>query len=420
MISITGTLAAFFLVVYLLSQQNKLGTAMLIGAGIIGLTSTADFSHNLRQIIPTFWSGVIDPMTVQLVALVSLVTIFAYMMKEMSMLKDLINVVTYYLSSIFLSLITIPSLIGVLPIPGGAIFSAPMIEPLGEKMELNGAELTSLNIFFRHLWYFSFPYMPSIILASSLSGIDILTIAGMHLPIVVMMIIIGWLYYSRAGIGKQAAAENEAVNADSRPGPDSQSRPGMREIANAFVPYLIVLIPPILFGVDFVLSLLVGVIVVALLKKEQFSISMIKQGFNLDLAYGIFGIMIFRAFIDNSLGVENLTELFLEAGLPPLLLALVVPFIVGLLTGNHVGAIGISYPVVLGVFSGGDAFALWHMIVFSSSYFGYILSPFHMCNIMTVKYYNTELSNYYRHIALPMGSSAAGVFVLGILYWIWL
>ena len=420
MISIAGTLLAFFLVVYLISQQKGLGTSMLIGAAVIGLTSTGDFAQNITGLLPTFFAGVVDPMTVQLVALVSFVTIFAYMMKEMSMLRDLIDVVTYYISSVFISLITIPSLIGVLPIPGGAIFSAPMIEPLGERMHLDGAEMTSLNIFFRHLWYFSFPYMPSIILASSLSGIDILTIAAMHLPIVGIMIVIGWLYYSRAGAGAGADTTRAESDSGAGLGRGDKSRPDLKMIANAILPYLIVLIPPIFWGVDFAISLFVGIILVALMKKENFSLRMIKEGFDLKLTYGVFGIMIFRAFIDNSQGVENLTELFLEGGIPPLMLALVVPFVVGLLAGNHVGAIGISYPVVLTVFSGSQAFSLWHMVIFSSSYFGYMISPFHMCNIMTVEYYNTTLKKYYRNIALPLSSSAAGIVILGLIYWFWL
>ena len=418
MISISGTIIAFFLVVYLISRQKSLGTSMLIGAAVIGLTSTGDFAHNITGLLPTFFAGVVDPMTVQLVALVSFVTIFAYMMKEMSMLRDLIDVVTYYISSVFISLITIPSLIGVLPIPGGAIFSAPMIEPLGERMRLDGAEMTSLNIFFRHLWYFSFPYMPSIILASSLSGIDILTIAAMHLPIVGIMVVIGWIYYSRAGAGA-ADISREGKSFEAGAGRGEKKKPDLKMIANSILPYLIVLIPPIFWGVDFALSLFVGIILVALMKRENFSLWMIKEGFDLKLTYGVFGIMIFRAFIDNSQGVENLTELFLEGGIPPLMLALVVPFVVGLLTGNHVGAIGISYPVVLTVFSGSQIFSLWHMVVFSSSYFGYMISPFHMCNIMTVEYYNTTLKKYYRSIALPLSSSAAGVVILGLIYWFW-
>ncbi len=422
MISITGTFAAFLLVVFLLSQQRSLGTAMLLGSLLVGLTATGDFSHNFQQLGSTFLEGVHDPMTLQLVALVSLVTIFAYMMKEMSMLKDLIAVVTNYLNSAYLSLVTIPSLIGVLPIPGGAIFSAPMIEPLGEKMKLDGAELTSLNIYFRHLWYFSFPYIPSLILASSLSGIDLLTIAAMHLPIVGFMIVIGWIYYGRAGAGREEMEKNAAVSSTDQKEAEftGDSSPPRKKLINASLPYLVVLLPPILLGVDFVVSLLIGIILVALLKRENFKLSMIKNGFNLDLAYGIFGIMIFRAFIENSEGVENFTEFFLEAGISPLLLALVVPFVVGLLTGNHVGAIGISYPVVLSVFSGSNAFPLWHMIIFSTSYFGYMMSPFHMCNIMTVKYYNTTLKSYYKHILFPMGSSAAGVLILGGIYWFWM
>ncbi|MGM0419692.1 MAG: DUF401 family protein [Bacillota bacterium] len=69
----------------------------------------------------------------------------------------------------FLIITAIPSVIGVLPMPGGAVFSAPIIEPIGKEISMSRERLTSLNIYYRHLWYFVSPYMPSLMIASSLS-----------------------------------------------------------------------------------------------------------------------------------------------------------------------------------------------------------------------------------------------------------
>lgn len=408
MLPLFGVIIAFFTVIILLSMKKSLGAAMFAGSLIVGVTATGDIFDNISYLIPTFIEGVIDPIAIELIILVSLVAVFGFLMKELKLLADLIDVARYYLSSMFFIITAIPSMIGVLPMPGGAVFSAPIIEPLGNQMEMSNARITSLNIYYRHLWYFIFPYMPSMIIASSLSEINVMTIAMMHIPIVGIMIIIGWLYYNN---DKKKVIQNK-VNDEI-----DDEEVTLKDAVIVLLPFVIVLIPPLIFEMSFVYALLVAIIYIILLRRDLFNWHYLLDGMNLQLTFGVAGIMVFKAFIEGSEGVIILTELLIGFGIPLFLLALVIPFFAGLLTGNHTGAIGISYPILLALFNDSSMYLLWHMIIFSSSYFGYILSPFHLCNLMSVKYFDISLDKYYREIIVPFAGTAAGIFLLSVIYY---
>jgi len=408
MLPLIGVIISFFTVVILLSMKKSLGAAMFLGSLIVGLSSTNNLSENIGGLIPTLIAGIIDPIAIELIILVSLVAIFGFLMKELKLLNDLIDVARYYLSSIFFIITAIPSMIGVLPMPGGAVFSAPIIEPIGDQLKMSRARITSLNIYYRHLWYFIFPYMPSMIIASSLSDINVMTIALMHVPIVGIMIVIGWLYYNNDK--KKVIQKNINEN-------DKIGEVKLMDAIKVLLPFIIVLIPPLILDMSFVYALLVAIIYIILLKRDLFKWQYLLDGMNLQLTVGVAGIMVFKAFIEGSEGVMILTEILINFGIPLFLLALVIPFIAGLLTGNHTGAIGISYPILLTLFTESSMYLLWHMIIFSSSYFGYVLSPFHLCNLMTVKYFNISLDKYYREIAVPFAGTAAGIFLLSVIYY---
>ncbi|MFW5980239.1 MAG: DUF401 family protein [Halanaerobiales bacterium] len=413
MIPIAGIIAAFFLVIYLLSQNKSLAAAMFAGSVVVGLSRSTDWSQNFKEFFPTVYQGLKDPVTIELVVLVALVTIFAYLMKEMSLLNELINIARYYVNNLYLTISIIPSIIGMLPIPGGAILSAPIIAPVGKKLKMSGARLTSINIFYRHLWYFSFPYLPSLIIAASLSGINIYTIALMNLPIVILMLVIGWIYYTRTDNNRQKIKDSPKENVKE----EEIKKPAGVRIVTVLLPFVLVLVPPIIFSIEFTTSLLLGIAFVIIVKRNEFKVNMILEGFNQELVLGVLGIMIFRTFIENSEGVYNITDILIEAGIPLLVLALVIPFLVGLLTGNHTGAIGISYPILLSLFQGSNFYSLWHMVIFSSSYFGYMLSPFHLCNLLTVEYFKTTLPKYYKDILYPFVTTMVGIVVLSLIYY---
>ena len=61
-----------------------------------------------------------------------------------------------------------PALIGLLPMPGGALFSAPMVEASLHEHPVNEEQKTIINYWFRHVWEYWWPLYPGVVLAMAL------------------------------------------------------------------------------------------------------------------------------------------------------------------------------------------------------------------------------------------------------------
>ncbi|HHE41868.1 MAG TPA: DUF401 family protein, partial [Dehalococcoidia bacterium] len=60
----------------------------------------------------------------------------------------------------------VPSVIGMVPMPGGALVSATALKDLVRRLGLNPAQATYVNFWFRHTWELSVPVYPGVIAAS--------------------------------------------------------------------------------------------------------------------------------------------------------------------------------------------------------------------------------------------------------------
>jgi len=85
------------------------------------------------------------------------------------------------------------ALVGLLPMPGGALFSAPLIEASSSSSSSSNQLLTFINYWYRHLWEYFLPLYPVILMASSLTGLSLSWIILHHLPFTLLALIGGWL-----------------------------------------------------------------------------------------------------------------------------------------------------------------------------------------------------------------------------------
>ena len=72
-----------------------------------------------------------------------------------------------------LSSALLPALVGFLPLPGGALLSAPMVEQASVGAGLPGERKAVINYWFRHVWEYWWPLYPGFILAVGLLGINL-------------------------------------------------------------------------------------------------------------------------------------------------------------------------------------------------------------------------------------------------------
>jgi len=116
----------------------------------------------------------------------------------------------------------------------------------------------------------------------------------------------------------------------------------------------------------------------------------------------VFGILVFKDFLDLSGAVKDIPEEVSRTGIPSAFLIFAVPFIVGLLTGMVAAFVGLSFPLLAGF--------LYHpeinfgniFLAYLSGYLGMIFSPAHFCLILSSEYFKADLGAVYKKFAPPI------------------
>jgi len=115
------------------------------------------------------------------------------------------------------------------------------------------------------------------------------------------------------------------------------------------------------------------------------------------MIYAIFGIIIFRGIFELSGASNNIAEVIMNFPFPPIILIIFIPMILGILTGYNLGAVALSYPLIepFFQFTGINIIGLTS-IIFISSLVGYLISPIHLCNVLSSEFLRTDTTSMYR------------------------
>jgi len=127
----------------------------------------------------------------------------------------------------------------------------------------------------------------------------------------------------------------------------------------------------------------------------------------------IAGIMLFKETLEVSGAVRNLSDLFIQHGVPVVPVFCLLPFTAGMLTGHTVGFVGGTFPLLVTV--AGKASPPLINLAFVSGFIGVLLSPVHLCLILTREYFAADLSGIYRK-TVP---ACILIFVIAWMQYIW-
>jgi len=120
----------------------------------------------------------------------------------------------------------------------------------------------------------------------------------------------------------------------------------------------------------------------------------IRHGFTPDVIVIVFGTMLFKFTMENSGAVAHLSQYFTEKGIPLLPVLFILPFISGLLTGITVGFVGGTFPLILSLAGGAHLNQI--TFAFASGFVGVLLSPVHLCFVLTREYFKADIAGIYR------------------------
>ena len=397
MLNLIGVILAFIIIILLIRKKMNFGLSLFLGSLIVGVFS-------LQLITPldipkaiieasfySFEKQEIITETIELALLMTLIFILAKTMQETGAITKLIDSLRTFFSKGG-TLAVIPAVYGLMPVPGGALFSAPLIDKEGDKYKLKSNQKNFLNIWFRHIWFPIYPISSAMILICSVkfSGLPIQMLMLANIPSFLGVLLIGFFFLRRY-----------TKNAPERIGTVKKEYHGLIFILPPIVPLLFY--PLTFVGLSETRCFLIGVSLSLVLLYLLIHIDVrtyariMKKSFTWNLVFAIFGIMILREMIQISQIHVLITETMQNLAFPALFIVILIPLLLGTLTGYNLGAVALSYPLVESffIFTGIQPLGLTSLI-FMSSLIGYLISPIHLCNVLSSEYLKTDTTRMYK------------------------
>jgi integral membrane protein (TIGR00529 family) len=127
----------------------------------------------------------------------------------------------------------------------------------------------------------------------------------------------------------------------------------------------------------------------------------LRESVSLNVVLMVVGIMVFKGMLEATGAIEALPAFFRQSGLPTSVVLFALPFIVGLLTGLTVGFVGATFPIITAMLGGNpDVGSI--TFAFASGFAGVMLSPTHLCLLLTIKYFKADMAGTYRLMYVPV------------------
>jgi integral membrane protein (TIGR00529 family) len=416
--AILRVLAVFVLILVAIKRKWFLGNAFLAASAILGLL----FFMGPLGLASAATVSLVQPKTLSLSVIVCLILVLSHSLERSGQMERLLDGFRGLIRRPQVNLVIFPALIGLLPMPGGAIFSAPMVKNLGHAHHLSGPQLSYINYWFRHIWEYWWPLYPGILLTTALAGVDLWHLVFYTLPLTAVAVVAG--YWPLRG-ALQAAEETGTRRAFG---------PFFKELA----PIVFVIAVGLALGQVFSLLPSVGLQAVAkelgLIAALVVSIlwvwrrngmpagqrwGLVKQPALLKMVYMVAAILVFKGILEASGAVDQVSREMLDWHIPLVPIAMALPFLVGVVAGITIAFVGATFPILITlIHSFGQTHLMlpYMMLALASGFAGVLLSPLHLCLLLSNEYFHTSLLPVYRLMKIPVAALvASGALYFGVL-----
>ena len=288
-----------------------------------------------------------------------------------------------------------PAFLGFLPSLGGAIFSAPMVEEAARPYRLTPERKTAINYWFRHVWEFSNPILPSLLLAATLTGIPVGKMISHQFVLSFAAIAIGAVIMLH-GAQFQPSGETASASADTE---SADKKDQLKAVVLAIGPILlnVFLVTVCHFNTTLSMLLIVLLLTVILRYKPLQWVNMLRDGLNMPIITSILAILFFQGMLYATGTIDGLIVFFQESGIPAAAVVYLTAFFMGMLTGLSQGVVAIAFPLLVPLLGPNlDAVALTLICGLT----GTMLSPAHLCLIMTVEYFHASMFATLKPVAI--------------------
>jgi hypothetical protein len=355
---------------------------------------------DLPEIGNVIYETTLSPLTISLVVATFGIMLLSLLYKETKVIDVLSESLSKIINNSKLIVSMLPAVIGLLPVGGGALMSAPLVEAETEKLGLKEDKKTYVNLWFRHTIFPVYPVSQFLILTAMLTGLTLTSLILRQIPVVISMVIIGYLI----GLWKSTKTKEEE-NLKANRGSE------LKRFGITFSPILATIIAVIIFSIDVSIAAFIGVAVLLMIAKPNFKtfIKPFKNRTIWGITLAAYGAFLLRN-VAGAIGISQIFGSFVTNGnIDVLLLLTVIPAFLGAITGSPSGGIAISVSILTGIVSFTPKSA---SLLYISSYLGYVVAPTHLCLVLTAEYFKCSLGKLYKYLIPSLiVSFATGILV---------
>ena len=401
---IVAVAVSFFTIPILSKKKVPIGIAICICSMVMALIGGLDLLSIKDILKETF----LNFNKVRQYIVIAELGILGVLLRDYRIIDNVIKYLYRTISNKRVILMSIPAIIGLLSVPGGAIISAPFIDRLGEEANLPKTQRAIINLVYRHVPMHVMPYSSGFLIVASLAPrISLYKLAGVNLIFVMLYVVIGYFLYIL-------------------PIKDIAPTSGRISLSNLFnllkytSPVYSAVLLNIFFGLPFYLGLLANLLIVYLLSPKNTFLIDITRAFNFKILSALVGVYLIQGVIgEMELLSTYLTAIFAD---PKAIVfgIVLISFFFGMTTGYQPTALGMIMPILAALPLSDMQLLFYCHFTFEWSFIGYFFSPLHLCQLFTCEHLGVSTLELYKEYWKLFLSLVAVLIINYFLLGIWM
>ena len=369
---------AMCIILYMLRRHYPIGPSILLGGLFMWAVKAPDPMHFITAGYQTFTMQ----RTYDLLFALYFVMCLEIELRTSGSLAGMVRALQRLFPSEKFTLAIMPAFLGLLPSLGGARFSAPIVETASTGTNISSAEKSSINFFFRHIFEYSNPINPGMIMACSIAMLPISTFV-MHIGwLSVLSFALGWIFCIRP---LKLPPKKKTVCTQ------QERNENIADVALSLAPVIVNFLLVVFFNVGAAVSMglvVFGMIFVLRATSRTLNIkNVFLDALDIKMLLNVVCIFYFIQLLTVTNILNTIVVAFNAAPLPPAVIIACISFIIGILTGLSQGHVAIVLPIVAAM-APGNITLFGVAMVFGIA--GQMITPTHVCLMVTLDYFKAD------------------------------
>ena len=270
-----------------------------------------------------------------------------------------------------------PFFIGLLPSPGAMFICGSMVDSATGDY-ITKEDKTFVTTFYRHIPESFLPTYSSVILGVQLSGVNMSSFILAMIPAVVLLFILGYIFYLRK------------VPKDTGQAPSENKSEDIKNLIISLWPIASIIILILVFNISIYIASLLVIALSIIINKFKFEElrPMFVSSFESNIMINTIVVMIFKDVITHTGVMTSLPSLFERLPISPVAVFALI-FFFGTIISGSLATIALCLPLAYIAIPNGGVPLL--MLLMSYTYAAMQFSPTHICLTLVTEYYGTSM-----------------------------